>query len=70
MESGTMATYTVYRKFFNDDVDTVTVETGLTLEEARAHCNDPETSSRTCKDPENVARTEEYGPWFDCYVED
>lgn len=64
-----MTTYTVYRKFFND-VDTVTVETGLTLEEARARCKDPETSSRTCKDPENVARTEEFGPGFECYDED
>ena len=24
-----------------------TIETGLTLEQAQAHCNDPETSSRT-----------------------
>jgi hypothetical protein len=64
------STYSIYRKFFNDDIDTEFLVGGLSLEDARAHCRDPETSSRTCKEPENVARTEEYGPWFECYDED
>lgn len=56
-------TYTVMRMYFNT-ADRDIVETGLTLEEAKAFCKDPETSSRTCVEPENVARTEERGPWF------
>lgn len=38
---------------------------GLTLEEAQAHCNDPETSSKTCTDP-----NAESGMWFDGYEEE
>ena len=41
------------------------LQTGLTLEEAQAHCNDPETSSSTATDPED-----EYGQWFDGYREE
>jgi len=37
----------------------------LTLEEAREHCNDPESSSKTATSPEAKERTEIYGPWFD-----
>lgn len=44
-----------------------TIETGLTLEQAQAHCQDPETSSRTCTKAANVRRTREKGPWFDGY---
>ena len=40
-----------------------------TLDEARAHCNDPETSSSTATSAEALARTAERGPWFDGYAE-
>lgn len=40
---------------------------GLTLEEAQNHCNDPETSWRTCSKPTNKRRTRERGEWFDAY---
>jgi len=46
------------------------VKTGLSFEEAQEHCNDPETSSRTCEKPQNVARTEKMGEWFDGYYEE
>lgn len=39
--------------------------TGLTLEEAKAHCNDPETSSSTATSAEAREHTERYGEWFD-----
>ena len=45
-----------------------TIKKGLTLEEAQAHCNDPETSADTCKKPENVNRTARVGFWFDGYT--
>lgn len=65
-----METYNVKRMFFNDEYPSEIVEEGLTLEEAQAHCKDPETSSRTCTDPELVAMTDERGPWFDGYDEE
>lgn len=46
-----------------------TIKSGLTLEQAQAHCKDPEASSRTCKLARNVKRTKERGPWFDGYEE-
>lgn len=63
--------YKIVRSFFNDeDYSDEVIETGLTLEEAKEHCSDPETSSRTCTDPELVALTEERGKWFDGYEEE
>jgi hypothetical protein len=43
------------------------IERGLTLEQAQAHCNDPETSWDTAKRAKARRRTVERGPWFDCY---
>lgn len=60
-------TYRIERVYFEHEELREILETGLTLEEAQQHCKDPETSSRTCKLPENVDRTEKHGPWFDCY---
>jgi hypothetical protein len=47
-----------------------TVRTGLTLEEAQAHCQDPETSSSTCRKAVNRRRTEQRGAWFDGYTQE
>ena len=45
------------------------IKTGLTLEQAQAHCQDPETSSSTCTRADRKAITRRYGPWFDGYDE-
>jgi hypothetical protein len=58
--------YRVVRMYF-DEWPTEVIRTGLTLKQARRHCRDPETSSKTCTRPENKKRTEEKGPWFDGY---
>ncbi len=63
-----MTTYKIVRGFFNGGKRTI--HTGLTLEEAKEHCRDPETSSRTCTKAVNVRRTKERGVWFDGYVEE
>jgi hypothetical protein len=46
-----------------------TIKTGLTLEQAQAHCHDPETSSRTATSAKAKRYTERFGPWFDGYEE-
>ena len=45
-------TYTINR-FYSDDRPAEMIQTGLTLDEARNHCNDPDTSVE--------------GQWFDGY---
>ena len=62
--------YKIVRMFFDDDIPTKTIKTGLTLEEAQSHCQDEETSSSTCEGVEGVERTEKYGKWFDGYEDE
>ncbi len=57
--------YEVFRSYFNHG--TRTLKRDLTLEEAQKHCQDPETSSRTCTGKSGRDRTKKYGPWFDGY---
>lgn len=60
--------YKIIRHFFQSDNRRV-VKRGLTLEEAQAHCKDPETSSRTAIKSAGKRRTRDHGPWFDGYEE-
>lgn len=61
--------YEIVRHYQRDDVENEIIDTVDTLEEAREHCNDPETSSRTATNNAAVALTEKYGDWFDGYRE-
>ena len=54
----------------NQNIPNRTVKRGLTLEQAQEHCQNPETSSRTCQKRENLDRTAINGPWFDGYNEE
>lgn len=65
-----MTTYRTVRLYFDEGKDSETLETGLTLEEARATCSDPETSSSTCTTEEGRDRTLHYGMWFVGYEEE
>jgi len=57
--------YRVIRFYFNRPGYRRTILDRLTLAEAQAHCNDPETSSSTCTSAAGKARTRRLGPWFD-----
>ena len=63
-------TYKIVRMYFSSDVSNRVVKRGLTLDEAQQHCQDPETSSSTCRKSQNVKRTQERGKWFDGYEKD
>jgi hypothetical protein len=64
-----MSEYNIYRVFADEELGKTLIEQGVTLEEARAHCKDPETSSKTARSDDARERTRKYGPWFDCYEE-
>jgi len=57
-------------RFYKDSGARDEVARDLTLDEARAWCNDRETSSSTCIRSDNVRRTSLFGEWFDGYVEE
>lgn len=63
-----MKTYKIIRFVFNGK--NKIIKTGLSLEEARSHCNDPETSSSTAKSKKSLKITEEFGMWFDGFEEE
>lgn len=58
--------YKIIRFYMNKDGNRL-IKSGLTLEEAQAHCRNPESSSSTCTSPTGKARTRRLGPWFDGY---
>ena len=64
-----MEMYKIVRCYFNNGQRVMrrTIERGLTLEQAQAHCSNPETSSRTATSSKARKRTERRGPWFDAY---
>ena len=64
----TNKTYKIVRSYMGA-IRSITIKTGLTLEEAQAHCRDLETSSSTCTEERNIQHTEAFGPWFDGYVQ-
>lgn len=58
------------RRFYQDPERPYDVIRNVaTLEEAQAHCNDPETSSSTATSQWAQALTEKVGSWFDGYEE-
>ena len=66
--AGRSARYRVIRAFADHGATASReIATGLTIEQAQAHCKDPETSSTTCTSPEGQSLTLEMGPWFDSY---
>lgn len=66
----TAITYRIVRFYQDPDRSSETILTGLTLDQAQAHCHDPETSSRTCTTAAGIRRTAEHGEWFDGWTEE
>ena len=56
-------------RHYKDSYSKRTIDTGLTLAEAQAHCSDPETSSSTCTTAAANRITRRNGDWFDGYQE-
>ena len=67
-----MQTYKLFRFFVLDSTGPKkrTLRRGLTLREAQRHCQNPESSSLTCKLSRNVKRTKERGPWIDMFTKE
>ena len=65
-----MPKYKVIRMFQKGNHPPITIKKGLTKEEAREHCSNPETSSLTCKGEAGLELTRIKGPWFDGYDEE
>ena len=60
--------YKIIRHYFKGSRKRTILEM-LTLKQAQAHCNNPETSSSTCTSPAAKRITARNGPWFDGYEE-
>lgn len=59
--------YSIVRMFARAHYSNKIIHKGLTLEEARTHCHDSETSSSTCTGKAGKAVTKRNGEWFDGY---
>jgi hypothetical protein len=55
--------YYIIRNYFADGMSGKVMDKGLTLEQAQAHCKDPQTSSSTHSNGRNGCKTD----WFDGY---
>ena len=62
--------YRIVRRYQAARVSSRVIKRGVTLEQAQAHCRDPETSSSTCTSYEGKRRIAWLGPWFDSYDEE
>ena len=59
--------YQIVRYYAREGKPNRVINPRCTLSEAQAHCNDPESSSRTCTTATGKARTRKFGHWFDGY---
>ena len=62
-----MDTYKIIRFYKGNEYPAEVIKKGLTIEEAKEHCKDDDTSSATCYTLEAIERTRKYGDWFDGY---
>jgi hypothetical protein len=60
--------YDIVRFYKSAGIRRRVIEVAVTLAEAQAHCNDPESSSSTATGKVARERTRRMGDWFDGYV--
>lgn len=60
-------TYKIVRFYRDGPINKRTIMRGLTEEEAKAHCKDPRTSSRTA--PKSASKTQA-SAWFDGFTKE
>ncbi len=55
------------RRFYrdNNELSGETVAEGLTIDQAHAWCENPDTNSKTAIGYLETKRTQEHGPWFE-----
>lgn len=58
-------TYCIVRFYKDAGHKRTIIKTGLTLQEAKEHCSDPETDSKTSTQAFPAGALENQGPWFD-----
>ncbi len=68
MNTTTTTDYRIIRFYKDAWPNRRTIRRSVTLEEAQAHCSNPETSSSTATGKEARARTRRVGDWFDGYT--
>lgn len=61
-------TYKIVRYYADHSKSRRTIETGLTLDEAHEHCNDPQSCSKTGTNKAALQTTRRNGDWFDGYT--
>ena len=64
-----MALYNIVRFYQSAGIRSRVIAEGVTLDEAQAHCRNPETSSRTATGKVARDRTRKLGAWFDGFRE-
>ena len=62
--------YKIVRLFCSIHRDPEVIARGLTLEQAKAHCQNPETSSQTAKSAKAKRYTKQFGDWFDGFTKE
>jgi hypothetical protein len=60
--------YTIKR--FHQTGQSEVIKTGLTLDEAREHCTDNESASKTATSTMATEYTAKHGAWFDGFTEE
>lgn len=64
-----LGTYMIVRKYFENHDDEV-IRRGLSLDEAKDHCADDDSSSESCYTTDAIDRTRKMGRWFDCFYKE
>ena len=62
--------YKIVRIYQHPHINKRTISKGLTLDEAQAHCKNPETSSSKATSATATRRTKKLGPWMDTYEQE